>query len=242
MHRCYFSAWRICRRRQIRLASNSAAGVIPAGDVLFLEQAFLLFARYVAIGILRTRRIALGSLSRIRTRLRLSVQPTRQNLCRGDDGDLVAHRELTRAVVNDVTPMNDIIVDTFLQMLPVVCIGGDTGLELETHAMAAAIAQKVDFGAGVSAKKIKCAPGALQLFERGDLLNHESFETVATRGRGQQLIRGTDSEQVMKDAAIAQIDLWCLHEPLFHVRVIGLAPAYKKVSYEEIEDALYRVI
>jgi hypothetical protein len=62
--------------------------------------------------------------------------------------------------------MNDAIVDTCLQMLPVVCIGGDTSFELETHAVAAAIDQKVDFGAGVSPEEIKCATGVLQLFER----------------------------------------------------------------------------
>jgi hypothetical protein len=34
--------------------------------------------------------------------------------------------------------MNDALVDTCLQMLPVVCIGGNSGFELETHALAAA--------------------------------------------------------------------------------------------------------
>jgi hypothetical protein len=58
----------------------------------------------------------------------------------------------------------------------------------------------------VSAEEIECAAGVLQLLERDDLLNHKSFETIAARGRGQQLIRGTDSEQVMKNAAVAQID------------------------------------
>src|ERR1700679_3606527 len=91
-------------------------------------------------------------------------------------------------------------------MPPVLRIGGDAGFELETYTLAAAIDQKVDFGAGVSSEEIEGAAGMLQFFERGNLLNHESFEAVAARGRGQQLIRGTDSEQVMKDAAIAQID------------------------------------
>src|ERR1700723_523409 len=127
-------------------------------------------------------------------------------------------------------------------MPPVLRIGGDAGFELETYTLAAAIDQKVDFGAGVSSEEIEGAAGMLQFFERGNLLNHESFEAVAARGRGQQLIRGTDSEQVMKDAAIAQIDFGCLHEPFFDVRVIGLEPAYQEISYEEIESVLYRVI
>jgi hypothetical protein len=48
--------------------------------------------------------------------------------------------------------MNDSIVDTCLQMLPVVCVGGDTSFEFETHAVIAAIDQKVDFGASVCAQ------------------------------------------------------------------------------------------
>src|SRR5260370_11663744 len=49
-----------------------------------------------------------------------------------------ASGEFAHAVV-DVTPMNDTIVDTCLQVLPVVCIGGDASFELETHVLAAAI-------------------------------------------------------------------------------------------------------
>jgi len=40
--------------------------------------------------------------------------------------------------------MNDAIVDTCLEMLPVDCISGDAGFELETHAVAAAIDQKIE--------------------------------------------------------------------------------------------------
>jgi hypothetical protein len=54
-------------------------------------------------------------------------------------------------------------------MLPVVCVGDDTGFEFETHAVVASINQKIYLGAGVSTVEIKCAAGALQLFERGDL-------------------------------------------------------------------------
>lgn len=55
-----------------------------------------------------------GQIGEARERL----QPTRQNLCRGNHGDLVGYRELASAVVDDVTAMNDIIVDTCLEMLP----------------------------------------------------------------------------------------------------------------------------
>ena len=40
--------------------------------------------------------------------------------------------------------MNDAIVDTCLEMLPVDCISRDAGFELETHAVAAAIDQKIE--------------------------------------------------------------------------------------------------
>src|ERR1019366_6250806 len=41
------------------------------------------------------------------------LKPTRQNLCRRDHGDLVAHRKRPRAVVDHVTSVNDIIVDAY---------------------------------------------------------------------------------------------------------------------------------
>src|SRR5437764_15436163 len=98
-------------------------------------------------------------------------------------------------------------------MLPVDRLGGDTGLELEADALAAAVDQKVDFGTGVGAKEIKAAARALQLFERDNLLNHEAFEAVAARRGGQQLVRRADSQQVMHNSAVAQVHFGCFQEP-----------------------------
>lgn len=55
-------------------------------------------------------------------------------------------------------------------MLPVVCIGGNSGFELEAATLAVAVAQMVDIGTGMGAKGVEGSRGALQLFERDNLL------------------------------------------------------------------------
>jgi hypothetical protein len=62
---------------------------------------------------------------------------------------VVAHGKVARAVVDDAAAVDDAIVDAGLQMLPIVCVGGDTGFKLEADALAAAVDEKVDFGTGV---------------------------------------------------------------------------------------------
>src|SRR5689334_11766187 len=92
------------------------------------------------------------------------------------------------------------------------------------------------------AKEIKAATRALQLLERRDLLDHETFEAVAPRGRGEQLICGTDAEQIVQQAAVADIHLGRFDETFLQVGMKGLEPTHQKISDEQVEQILNGVI